>query len=40
MGEKIPNLYFEIGVFLITFVLMGKWLEARAKGQTSDAIQS
>ncbi len=39
MGEKIPNLYFEIGVFLITFVLMGKWLEARAKGQTSDAIR-
>ncbi len=38
-GEKIPNLYFEIGVLLITFVLMGKWLEARAKGKTSDAIK-
>lgn len=38
-GMKIPNLYFEIGVFLITFVLMGKWLESRAKGQTSDAIR-
>lgn len=39
MGAKIPDLYFEIGVFLITFVLMGKWLEARAKGKTSDAIK-
>src|SRR3989338_3909245 len=39
LGEKIPNLYFEIGVLLITFVLMGKWLEARAKGRTSDAIK-
>lgn len=39
MGSKIPDLYFEIGVFLITFVLFGKWLEARAKGKTSDAIK-
>lgn len=38
-GMKVPNLYFEVSVFLITFVLMGKWLEARAKGKTSDAIQ-
>ena len=33
------NLYFEIGAFLITFVLLGKWLEARAKGKTSAAIE-
>lgn len=39
MGTKIADLYFEVGVFLITFVLMGKWLEARAKGKTSDAIK-
>ena len=39
MGSKIPDLYFEISAFLITFVLMGKWLEARAKGKTSDAIR-
>ncbi len=38
-GAKIPDLYFEIGVFLITFVLLGKWLESRAKGKTSDAIR-
>ena len=39
MGTKIPELYFEVSVFLITFVLMGKWLEARAKGKTSEAIK-
>jgi len=37
--EKIPELYFETSAFLITFVLLGKWLELRAKGKTSDAIK-
>lgn len=37
--EKIPELYFETSAFLITFVLLGKWLELRAKGRTSDAIK-
>ena len=36
---KVPNLYFETAAFLITFVILGKWLEARAKGKTSDAIK-
>lgn len=38
-GQKIPDLYFETAAFLITFVLLGKWLEAKAKGRTSDAIR-
>ena len=38
LGE-IHNLYFEVAALLITFVLLGKWLEARAKGSTSEAIQ-
>ncbi len=38
-GQKIPELYFETAAFLITFVLLGKWLEKRAKGQTSEAIK-
>ncbi len=38
-GEKIPNLYFETSALLITFVLLGKWLEAKAKGKTSQAIE-
>ncbi|MBI5389638.1 heavy metal translocating P-type ATPase [Candidatus Woesearchaeota archaeon] len=31
--------YFEIATILITFVMLGKWLEARAKGKTSEAIK-
>lgn len=38
-GAKIPELYFETAAFLITFVILGKWLEAQAKGRTSDAIK-
>jgi P-type Cu+ transporter len=38
-GEKIPELYFETAAFLITFVILGKWLEAKAKGKTSEAIK-
>jgi len=38
-GAKIPELYFETAAFLITFVILGKWLEGRAKGGTSEAIK-
>jgi len=38
-GIKIPEQYFETAAFLITFVILGKWLEARAKDKTSDAIK-
>lgn len=38
-GEKIPELYFETAAFLITFVILGKWLETKAKGRTSEAIR-
>ncbi len=38
-GDKIQDLYFETAAFLITFVILGKWLESRAKGQTSEAIK-
>lgn len=37
-GEMV-DLYFETAVFLITFVLLGKWLEAKTKAKTSDAIK-
>ena len=32
------HLYFEASAVVITLVLLGKWLEARAKRQTTDAI--
>jgi Cu+-exporting ATPase len=38
-GAKIPELYFETAVFLITFVLLGKYLETKTKRQTSNAIE-
>lgn len=38
-GAKIPDLYFETAAFLITFVLLGKYLEAKAKVRTSEAIK-
>lgn len=38
-GKMIPNLYFETAAFLVTFVVLGKWLESRAKGQTSKALE-
>ncbi|MHB0975736.1 MAG: heavy metal translocating P-type ATPase [Candidatus Aquicultorales bacterium] len=34
-----PEVFFEISTFLIAFVLLGKMLEAGAKGKTSDAIK-
>ncbi len=36
---NVHDLYFEVAAFLITFVLLGKWMESRAKGKTSEAIQ-
>src|SRR5512134_884165 len=35
-----PHLYFEAGAAVITLVLLGKWLEARAKRQTTEAIRA
>ena len=35
-----PALYFESSALIVTFVLLGKWLEARAKGQTAAAIHA
>ncbi|MGB5080369.1 MAG: copper ion binding protein, partial [Burkholderiales bacterium] len=36
----VHDLYFEIAAALITFILLGKWLEARAKRQTTEAIRA
>lgn len=35
-----PALYFESSALIVTFILLGKWLEARAKGQTASAIRA
>ena len=36
----MPHLYFEASAAVITLVLLGKWLEGRAKRQTTDAIRA
>ncbi|WP_418315538.1 heavy metal translocating P-type ATPase [Piscinibacter sakaiensis] len=39
-SEGMPHLYFEASAAVITLVLLGKWLETRAKRQTADAIRA
>lgn len=34
-----PHVYFESASVIITFILLGKWLEERAKGKTSSSIR-
>ncbi|HSM21114.1 MAG TPA: heavy metal translocating P-type ATPase [Rubrivivax sp.] len=38
--DGMPHLYFEASAAIITLVLLGKWLEGRAKRQTADAIRA
>jgi P-type Cu+ transporter len=39
-GHGAQHLYFEASTAVITLVLLGKWLEGRAKRQTADAIRA
>jgi Cu+-exporting ATPase len=39
-GHAMPHLYFEASAAVITLVLLGKWLEGRAKRQTTEAIRA
>jgi Cu+-exporting ATPase len=39
-AHGMPHLYFEASAAVITLVLLGKWLEGRAKRQTTDAIRA
>jgi Cu+-exporting ATPase len=39
-GHGMPQLYFESSAVVITLVLLGKWLEGRARRQTVDAIRA
>ena len=38
-ANEIPHVYFDTTVVIITLILMGKWLEARAKTKTGSAIK-
>ena len=37
---SVPHLYFEASAVIITLILLGKYLESRAKRQTSSAIRA
>jgi P-type Cu+ transporter len=37
---KSPNVYFETGAAIITLIKLGKYLETRAKGKTSEALKA
>ena len=39
-GSVLHHLYFESSTIVITLVLFGKWLEGRAKSQTTQAIRA
>ncbi|MDI1271165.1 MAG: heavy metal translocating P-type ATPase [Polaromonas sp.] len=39
-ADTMPHLYFEASAVVVTLVLLGKWLEARAKRQTTSAIRA
>ncbi|MDP2451983.1 MAG: heavy metal translocating P-type ATPase [Polaromonas sp.] len=39
-ADTMPHLYFEASAVVVTLVLLGKWLEARAKRQTTAAIRA
>ena len=39
-GQGMPHLYFEVSATVVTLVLLGKWLEARAKHQATAAIRA
>lgn len=38
-GYKSEDLYYEVAGFLLTFIILGKLLEAISKGKTSEAIK-
>jgi Cu+-exporting ATPase len=39
-ASAMPALYYESSAVLITFILLGKWLETRAIGQTATALRA
>jgi P-type Cu+ transporter len=38
LPDGTRNVYFEASAVIVTLILLGRWLEAKAKGRTSEAI--
>ena len=39
LPDATVNVYYEAAAVIVTLILVGRWMEARAKGRTSEAIQ-
>ncbi len=39
LPDATVNVYFEAAAVIVTLILVGRWMENRAKGRTSEAIQ-
>lgn len=39
LPEGTHNVYYEAAAVIVALILLGRWLEARAKGRTSEAIK-
>jgi Cu+-exporting ATPase len=39
LPEDMDNIYFEAAAVIVTLILLGRYLEAKAKGRTSEAIK-
>ncbi|CAI1960022.1 Copper-transporting P-type ATPase [Serratia quinivorans] len=39
LPQGTANIYFEAAAVIVSLILLGRWLEARAKGRTSQAIK-
>ncbi|MBQ3068795.1 MAG: heavy metal translocating P-type ATPase [Clostridia bacterium] len=39
-GDTHPHFYFESAAMILTLVTLGKWLESRSKGKTTDALRT
>ncbi|NDW53137.1 heavy metal translocating P-type ATPase [Aliiroseovarius sp. PrR006] len=40
LPEGTVNVYFEAAAVIVTLILVGRWMEARAKGRTGEAIRA
>ena len=40
LPEAARSVYFEAAAVIVTLILLGRWLEARAKGRAGDAIRA
>ncbi len=39
VGDHTPHVYFDSAAMIVTLILMGKWLEAKAKAKTNEEIK-